>query len=202
MDPQTSSQLPFTFPACPSVTSSYDPDWDPVFHTPKTGGVLDNGNLYKTMSSQEYCDKHFAGRYDDSKLFDVFFHRALDDRLGPKSPVIVNGAHPGFCYSELRREFTGIKTIPMFLMERTFAWTSEQGSRQLLYAALGGAGQGKAVEDKFRGAYIAVQQISEASDFVLESQNLQDRHWRDVLDILVKVDPRVEEVVKKYLVPV
>lgn len=111
---------------------------------------------------------------DHHLVLDIFFHRAFNERLGPTSPVIVNGVNPGFCYSELRREVSGLTRVFMLLMEKAIARTAEEGSRQLLYAALGGAEQ---EDDKFRGAYVSAVRISEPSDFVLASHEIQDRLW-------------------------
>ncbi|KAG6913520.1 hypothetical protein DXG01_006207 [Tephrocybe rancida] len=156
--------------------------------------VYDGENIYKTVCSEEF-NTNVVGRYNDSKLFDIFFHKALNERLGPQSPVIVNGVNPGFCYSELRREVTGLRFVSMWLMEKAIARTTEQGSRQLLYAALGGS------EDEMRGAYVSSAKVAEPSDFVIgeEGRVIQDKLWREVLDILSNVDPRVKDVEKKHL---
>ncbi|KAG6878856.1 hypothetical protein C0992_007119 [Termitomyces sp. T32_za158] len=174
--------------------------------------------IYNVLSSKEYCDKHFSSRYHDSKrlsydlssnfkqnllmtcpstVLDIFFHRALDERLGPASPVVVNGVNPGFCYSELRREYSGLTLVFMFFMERALARTAEEGSRQLLYAALGGLGK---EDDKFRGAYVSAIRIEEPSDFVLTSHEIQERLWTEVVETLGEIDSKVKDIVKGYLV--
>ncbi|KAH0578197.1 hypothetical protein H2248_004072 [Termitomyces sp. 'cryptogamus'] len=89
-----------------------------------------------------------------------------------------------------------MSAVYMWFMKKAIARMAEQGSRQLLYAALAGAGS---EDDKFRGAYISATQISEVSDFVLESHELQDKLWAGVVDILGEVYPRIDEIVKKYL---
>jgi hypothetical protein len=100
-------------------------------------------------------------------------------------------------------------------MEIILARTSEEGSRQLVWAAVGGTGS----EDTLRGAYISTSEVQEPSDTVLgdEGRNLQNKFWvsvlsrkiypnlfcspqDDILQILVKTDPRVQEIVEKYLV--
>jgi len=60
-------------------------------------------------------------------------------------------------------------------MEKALARTSEQGSRQLVWAAVGGEDQ----LDQMRGAYISLARISEASDFVIseEGQAFQGKLW-------------------------
>lgn len=69
-------------------------------------------------------------------VLNVFFFRALNARLPPTIPVIVNAVSPGYCYSELRREFSGLLAVIDYIMERLLAWTAEEGSRQLVWGAL------------------------------------------------------------------
>lgn len=113
-----------------------------------------------------YCLAHA----DVLIVLDIFFVRALSDHLGPSSPVVVNNPDPGLCYSELRRE---ISSIFVSLFERLLAHTAEEGSRQLVYAAVSG------VDSEMHGAYVALSQIKEVSDFVLsaEGREAQRRIW-------------------------
>jgi hypothetical protein len=62
-----------------------------------------------------------------------------------------------------------------WILDRTIASTSEEGSRQLVYAAVGE----KADEKKMRGAFISWGRVEEVSDFVLseEGTKVQDRIW-------------------------
>lgn len=59
------------------------------------------------------------------------------------------------------------------IMEITVAWTTEQGSRQLVWAALGGD------PDRLRGGYVSIANVVEPSDYVVgqEGKKLQDRAW-------------------------
>ncbi|KAG6828192.1 hypothetical protein H0H92_008811 [Tricholoma furcatifolium] len=157
--------------------------------------VWDSDSIYKTMSSKDFP---MQGRYQDSKLLDVFLYQALNERLGPKSRVIVDGVNPGLCHSELTRKATGLVAFRFWLFKKVLARTAEQGGRQLVYAALGGADN----LDKFRGAYISSTSVSEASDFAIgeEGHAIQDKHWNEVIEILSKVDHHIPEVVNKYLV--
>ncbi|KAJ7483212.1 hypothetical protein FB451DRAFT_1169829 [Mycena latifolia] len=43
---------------------------------------------------------------------------------------------PGYCYSELRRNFSGVRAMVDHLMELALAFSAERGSRQLVWAAL------------------------------------------------------------------
>jgi len=52
------------------------------------------------------------------------------------------------------------------VMEKVLAYTSEEGSRQLVYAAVGGRDD----EAKLRGSYISLSIIRERGDFVLSEE--------------------------------
>lgn len=106
-------------------------------------------------------------------VLNVLFVRALDARLPNTSPIVVAAVNPGYCYSSLRREFSGFRAVFDRLMEFALAWTTEQGSRQLVWAALGGD------PDQVRGGYVSIAQIVEPSDFVIsdEGHKVQDRAW-------------------------
>ncbi|KAJ7799135.1 hypothetical protein B0H14DRAFT_2388227 [Mycena olivaceomarginata] len=164
-----------------------------------------NKNLYedpevlKTLGSAEYCadPKNMQGRYPLTKLFNIFFIRALNSRLPPSTPLIVNTVNPGYCYSELRREFSGIIAVVDWLMEKALAFTAEVGSRRLVWAALSNQEQ----PAQLRGSYISNFKVEEVSDFALspEGVKMQDRSWDELVDILGKLDPRVAAIVDEYL---
>jgi len=104
----------------------------------------------------------------------VFFARALSEKLSDKR-IVVNTVNPGYCLSNIRSSFTGLQAWVDWMMEKALARTSEEGSRQLIWAAVGGEDQ----LDEMRGAYISIAQISEASDFVIseEGKAYQDKLW-------------------------
>ena len=62
-----------------------------------------------------------------------------------------------------------------WIMERTLALPTEHGSRQLVWAALGGAGR----EDELKGAYISEDDVREPSDSAIGERGkaIQDRIW-------------------------
>ncbi|KAJ7139182.1 short-chain dehydrogenase [Mycena epipterygia] len=157
--------------------------------------------MLQTLSSVEYCSnpKRFESRYPLTKLFNVFFVRALNARLPPPTPVVVDAVCPGYCYSELRREFSGVMAVMDYIMERLLARSAEEGSRSLVWAALANQDH----PEKMRGEYVAVAQFEEVSDYVLSADGakLQDHVWDEAVDILGKVDPRVTTIVQKYLSP-
>ncbi|KAJ6580895.1 short-chain dehydrogenase [Mycena capillaripes] len=160
--------------------------------------ILENPDLLQMLGSAEYCtDKNMATRYPLTKLLNVFFVRALNAHLPPSTPVIVNAVNPGYCYSELRRDYAGIRAVVDYLMERALAFTAEVGSRQLVWGAVAHQEQ----PDKLRGEYLAGCQVKEVSDFVLSAEGVkvQDRLWDELVDILGQVDSRVTTTVDKYL---
>ncbi|KAJ7450968.1 hypothetical protein B0H11DRAFT_2161807 [Mycena galericulata] len=164
--------------------------------------LRDDPEIVKTMGGAEYCTtpEGMAGRYPITKLLNIFFVRALNARLSSSTPLIVNTVSPGYCYSELRRNFTGMMAIVDFLMEICLALPAEVGGRRLVHAALGQADH----PDSLRGEYIEGFRVVEVSDFILspEGAKTQDLVWEDTLDILSKVDPRVKGIVSEYLSPI
>ena len=98
-------------------------------------------------------------------MLNVFFARGLNEGLRDKS-LIVNAVDPGFCHSELARHVTGVTAWNMWLQKILLARTTEQGSRQLIWACIGG----KDNIDQLRGAYISSMQIRESSDFVISEE--------------------------------
>lgn len=63
-------------------------------------------------------------------------------------------------------------------MEKILARTTEEGSRQLVYAAIAGEGD-KEAETRLRGAYVSLAAVEEPSDIVLGEKGLwaQDKLW-------------------------
>jgi len=161
--------------------------------------VYENPDIIKTLGSSEYCtDKIMGSRYLLTKLLNVFFVRALNARIPSSTPLIVDAVDPGYCYSELRREFKGMRAFLDYLMELALAFPTEVGSRRLVHAALGEPDQ----PDKLRGEFVSAGcTVQEVSDFVLSPQGakVQERLWDELVDILGKVDPRVTATVDKYL---
>ncbi|KAJ7474896.1 hypothetical protein FB451DRAFT_277908 [Mycena latifolia] len=157
--------------------------------------------MLKTLGGTEHCSvpKNMEGRYPLTKLLNVLFVRALAARLPSSPPLIVNAVCPGYCYSELRRDFSGFRAVVHFFMERLLAFSAEQGSRQLVFGAVALPHR----PEDLRGAYVSLSKVTEPSDFVLseEGKRVQNRVWDEMVEILGDVDPRVTETVEKYLSP-
>lgn len=112
-------------------------------------------------------------------VLNVFFTRALADHLPPTVPVIPTTVNPGFCYSEIRRDFTGRMKLFTKMMEIVLGRTAEQGARQLIWAALGPDGKDGHHVKHLRGAYVSTLAVQEPSDYVLskEGYEMQERIW-------------------------
>ncbi|KAJ7483216.1 hypothetical protein FB451DRAFT_1084385 [Mycena latifolia] len=162
--------------------------------------LCENPTMLKTLGSTEYCtaNKNMRNRYPVTK-FNVFFVRALNARLPPAMPLIVNAVSPGYCYSELRRNLSGVAAAADAVMEWFLAFTPERGSRQLVWGALAHQDH----PEKLRGAYISASKVVEVADFVLSAQGAkaEDHIWDEMAEILGKVDPRVTAIVAKHLLP-
>jgi retinol dehydrogenase 12 len=89
--------------------------------------------------------------------------------------VIVTVANPGYCKSELRRNFPFTRRIVDAIREVFLARTTEQGSRQPVWAAVGGVGR----EFELRGGYVSKADLQEVSDYVLSDEGtmVQTRVW-------------------------
>jgi hypothetical protein len=136
----------------------------------------------------------------------LLFVRAFSDRLPSPSPVIITCINPGFCYSDLRNKPNNMQVssgafdeFVNWAREKVFARTAEEGSRQILFAALSGSGDGVPEEagntakegmmsmDKLRGAYVGNCEVTEPSDYVLgeEGREAQERLWVRVIPFLL-----------------
>jgi retinol dehydrogenase 12 len=107
-------------------------------------------------------------------VLNVFFARELSERLRDK-PLIVNSVNPGFCSSSLLRNFSGSRAWLIWVYQMLLARTSEQGSRQLIWACV----SKKDNVDELRGAYVSAMKIQEPSDFVVneEGKRAQTKLW-------------------------
>ncbi|KAK0476371.1 hypothetical protein IW261DRAFT_1552241 [Armillaria novae-zelandiae] len=160
--------------------------------------IIASPSILATLSDKGYCTQEvMAHRYYDSKLLNVLFSRALQLRV-PSSPVItVNSVNPGLCFSNLGAGASPERAERMRQKRDEYAFTTEEGSRQLVYGAVGSRDD----EEKLRGKFIQMSEVVEESDFVISEDGkvVQDKVWDEMLEIFGKIDPKVSEVVKAYL---
>jgi len=126
--------------------------------------------------------------YPDTKVMNILFVRALAAHLPSTSAIIVTAVDPGFCLSDIRRNIGGHEPLQDLL---PYALTLEEGSRQLIYAALAGEAEGKL--DSFRGGYVEHAEIANPSPWVLsqEGAKVQETFWKETLDVISDVSSKV-----------
>jgi len=151
-------------------------------------------NTLETLSSKEYCTPEvFATRYQQSKILNIMLVHKLAELLPTNIvPVALN---PGFCLSGLRRDAEGERAASFKQMEDEFAYTSEEGSRQIIYSAIGGK------DEELRGAFTSYSQVLEVSDWILseEGKKAEDKIWVEMIDLFGKLDDRIPGIVAEYL---
>lgn len=139
---------------------------------------------YIESKCQSCVSYKFEPRLTRITVMIVMFVRALAQYSSSK--VIVNGPNPGFCVSELRRDLKGVISLINVAVEKMVAFTTEQGSRQLVWAAIGGSKEispsepeGVYTSDQLHGQYIAASKVQEVADYVLSDEGIaiQNRIW-------------------------
>ncbi|KAF5334563.1 hypothetical protein D9758_015787 [Tetrapyrgos nigripes] len=163
--------------------------------------------ILKYMSSEEYCNKEgiMERRYGDSKLFGVFFVLSLQSKtcLHSSSPsdIIINAVDPGRCVSQLVRSSTlpddTKKTLEALAISD--GYTTEEGSRALVYGAVGEVGNDS--EDGLKGAHLRRGRKTKFGDFVVseEGERLKEKIWGETLETLCGIDENIESIVEKFL---
>lgn len=135
--------------------------------------------MYVSVKSRQ----HLRACLTEYRLFPVLellFFRALQSKLPSSGPsIIVTSIDPGYCATSFnRKDQSGwLKTIGD-VMERRVAMTTEEGSRQIIYGAAAGIGSTEK-EERLKGSYIAMSQITEPSDFVISElgTKAQEKVW-------------------------
>ncbi|KAF9258503.1 short-chain dehydrogenase [Marasmius fiardii PR-910] len=159
-------------------------------------------NIIEYLNGEEYSReaiKSGHGRYAESKLLEVMFIRSLQSHLRASSGPAITccSVSPGFCHSELTREASGEAAERIRKMKETVALSAEEGSRQVLYAAIGDRDK----EELFKGGYVAFLSVQEVSDFILsdEGRKAEEKVWKEIMDVIGRVDSRVGDIVRDYL---
>ncbi|KAJ4468309.1 hypothetical protein J3R30DRAFT_3662168 [Lentinula aciculospora] len=164
----------------------------------KTKEFMAKPNMIEALSSLDYHNKvPVDNHYFDSKLLNLFFARALHARLSKYPSIIVDAVNPGYCYSGFRTDYKGSRAVVDHALEKIFAITTEEGGRQIVWAAVGGSG----AEETLRGGYVSFGEVVEPSDFSISKEGLalQEKYWNQQLAILKGIDPRIEHIVHQFL---
>ncbi|KAF7369134.1 NAD(P)-binding protein [Mycena venus] len=155
----------------------------------------DSPRILSKLNDREYCSKAvMEQRYFVSKLFVLFFSRELARLVNSDTGPIVVTVTPGLCNSDLDIESTTsplmrhIKRASMSFIGRT----PEMGSRTIVNAVT-------AIEGPIEhGKYLASCRVERESDFCLsrEGTTVQTRLWEETMQILQKVDDRIEAILR------
>ncbi|KAJ5965464.1 short-chain dehydrogenase/reductase family protein [Penicillium waksmanii] len=108
-------------------------------------------------------------------------------------PVIINTVSPGFCVSDLGRQYNRFyERWIAWLAYKIFARTTEQGSRSLVSATVQGIeSQGKCWRsDGYLDESTALTTGTEGKQF-------QVKAWEEILDVLQEQDTRVKIITQK-----
>lgn len=177
-----------------------------------TEPALQSGNLLETLGSEEYCRTQsmaMHARYTETKLLNIFFTRALAAHISslPPSPskdpsisasappVLVNAVNPGLCLSSIHTHISNPLISRMYrLIEPLLARSTEVGGRALVWGALGRGHEGDYLGDGTHRKYINGWQVEEVSDYVLRNRELEQRIWRETVEILGRVQPGLREM--------
>ncbi|KAF9522416.1 short-chain dehydrogenase [Crepidotus variabilis] len=165
--------------------------------------VTEAPNPLQVLGAQDYHDFRIADnrtkRYAETKILNVLFVRALAFHLKGKS-IIVNAVDPSWCKSDIRDgSYTGIHVWINSILDAMFAISSEQGSRQLVWASVGQPPGEEEVD--LNGKFITFGSVWEPSDYIVseKGQKAQERLWEDLIEELAKVNPKVRQIVDQYL---
>ncbi|KAJ3854745.1 hypothetical protein EV368DRAFT_80337 [Lentinula lateritia] len=167
--------------------------------------ISEQPNFIEALSSLEYFKQiPVVDHYSDTKLLNMFFARALQSKLSKSCPsIIVDSVDPGYCVSDLRRSLSGPGAWFLLLLDRLFAYSTEEGSRHLVHAALVGSTETVGAsedEAQFKGAYLSTQKISNVSSFASSEAGLrlQAKFWDEMVEIAGNRDERVANLAKTH----
>ena len=147
------------------------------------------------------------------------FVRELASRMPNPTPISVSAINPGFCDSRFTRSVEGNAVVKVIvrMMKNLLARTSEMGSRTLVHPAV------EPGERARHGRFVSSCKVAEESDYILsdEGKEISRRVWVSVssivqfrrevwltpffflktetIEILGKIDPRVNQIVSEHL---
>ncbi|KAK7690012.1 hypothetical protein QCA50_006654 [Cerrena zonata] len=152
-------------------------------------------NIFEYLNTPESFHEQ---RYPTTKLLNILFTRALAAHLQPTSDIIVDAVTPGLCRSDLARNTI---TDAQFDAQLAAARSSEEGSRQLIWAAVGPENATREEMKKLHGQYVHNTKIEQVSEWVTSEEGglVQERVFNETVEILSKVSPTLPDVVKTLI---
>ncbi|KAG8798564.1 hypothetical protein FRC17_007388 [Serendipita sp. 399] len=140
-------------------------------------------NIFAALNSEKQYDQE--SRYPDTKLLAVLLTRqlaTLPQLQRDASGIVICSLNPGFCRSEVLREFNPIVRAIIYGM---FARSTEDGGKKLVWASL--------TNDIPQGSYVSSSKVARSSPFVRskEGEQVQKKVWNELGEILAPVAPEV-----------
>ncbi|KAJ7212141.1 short-chain dehydrogenase [Mycena pura] len=136
-----------------------------------------------------------SSRYYVTKTLNLFFARSLAEKIPPHK-MTVTSINPGFCRSGLIRNSGIFKMVGLKIATALLSRSTEMGARCIIHGML------IAKDEDVEGKYLNNCRVEEESDFVISENGakIQQRAWRELCEVLFKVDPEAQAVVDQYLV--
>ncbi|KAE9398569.1 NAD(P)-binding protein [Gymnopus androsaceus JB14] len=163
--------------------SSISEHWTVIDILVENAAVGIPGNYVPTEDGWESIGAAFSASISsDAYLLNIMLVRKLAEHL-PQNVVPVT-LSPGFCVSGLRRWAVGEVAEQFKKMEDESAYTSEEGSRHIIYSAIGGK------DEELRGAFMSYLEPAEISAWMLKVE---------MIELFGKLDDRIPGIVAQYL---
>lgn len=141
-------------------------------------------SILGTMNNKQ--EARMSDRYNCSKMLEVLACREIaKEHPVDQTKVTINFVNPGWCHSELSREFANFAIrVVMKIMCRT----TESGSRTLVHAGLQGP--------ETHGKYMSDCKVQACAPLVegSEGPELQRRVWQEVSEKLNEIEPGITKV--------
>ncbi|MCJ1476690.1 hypothetical protein MMC13_005358 [Lambiella insularis] len=103
------------------------------------------------------------------------------------TPVIVNSLCPGFCKSELAREYDSwYELTAVSLLLGLFARTTEEGSRALVSGTVQGV--------EGHGNFWRNDKFNENPAILRSDKQLQKKAWDEIIEVLESQAPEIKEI--------
>ncbi|TCD63927.1 hypothetical protein EIP91_004774 [Steccherinum ochraceum] len=152
-------------------------------------------SIVEVLDSEEYStpENMSAKRYSQTKFLNILFTRALQAHLPSDAPLVMTSVCPAFCVSDLLRHVNKGQYDEALKSARS----AEEGSRQLI---LGTVGPQDGKEETMKGGYVSDNAVRDPSPwtFTEEGKQVQERLWKETLEILSTVDARVTKAAEVY----
>ncbi|KAI9778379.1 MAG: hypothetical protein M1835_004957 [Candelina submexicana] len=142
-------------------------------------------NIFDLVADKDKAN--MADRYNVSKLLEILIIRALGalTSTSKKPPVVINCLNPGWVWSDVMREYTGLTWLIFKASCWIFARSTEVGSRTLVWGAYGGM--------ETHGQYMNDGKVGKVSKFVdsEEGRRTQEKVWEQLKRKLEGIQPGI-----------